>query len=100
MNNLLETSLFAGVSISLVSYMIGLALKKKFKLGIFNPLLISIIFTGARIPLAILLCRTALGLNGIWCAVSSTSIVKGIIFVATFFWITRSSRILKDNSRL
>ena len=45
MNNLLETSLFAGVSISLVSYMIGLALKKKFKLGIFNPLLISIIFT-------------------------------------------------------
>ena len=27
MNNLLETSLFAGVSISLVSYMIGLALK-------------------------------------------------------------------------
>ena len=61
---------------------------------------ISIIFTGARIPLAILLCRTALGLNGIWCAVSSTSIVKGIIFVATFFWITRSSRILKDNSRL
>ena len=61
---------------------------------------ISIIFTGARIPLAILLCRTALGLNGIWCAVSSSSIVKGIIFVATFFWITRSSRILKDNSRL
>lgn len=61
---------------------------------------ISIIFTGARIPLAIFLCRTALGLNGIWCAVSSTSIVKGIIFVATFFWITRSSRILKDNSRL
>ena len=61
---------------------------------------ISIIFTGARIPLAILLCRTALGLNGIWCAVSSTSIVKGIIFVATFFWITRSSRILKNNSRL
>ena len=61
---------------------------------------ISIIFTGARIPLAILLCRTALGLNGIWCAVSSSSIVKGIIFVATFFWITRSSRILKNNSRL
>ena len=58
---------------------------------------ISIIFTGARIPLAIFLCRTALGLNGVWCAVSSTSIVKGIIFVATFFWITRSSRILKKD---
>ena len=45
MNDLLETSLFAGVSISLVSYMIGLALRKKFKIGIFNPLLISIVFT-------------------------------------------------------
>lgn len=33
MNNLLETSLFAGVSISLVSYMIGLALKKNLNWG-------------------------------------------------------------------
>lgn len=45
MNNLLETSLFAGVSISLVIIYDCLQLKKKFKLGIFNPLLISIIFT-------------------------------------------------------
>ena len=38
-------SLFAGVTLSLLSYFIGSVLKKKFKLGIFNPLLISIIIT-------------------------------------------------------
>lgn len=36
---------FAGVTLSLLSYFIGSVLKKKFKLGIFNPLLISIIIT-------------------------------------------------------
>ena len=43
MDKLFETSLFAGVTISLVAYIIGMALKKKFKLAILNPLLISII---------------------------------------------------------
>ena len=38
-------SAFAGVTISLVSYMLGMYLKKKFKLGIFNPLLIAIAVT-------------------------------------------------------
>lgn len=42
---------------------------------------ISIIFTSARIPLAIILGGTSLGLNGIWWALSSTSIVKGVLFV-------------------
>ena len=46
--------------------------------------IISIAFTGARIPLAILLSRE-LGLNGIWWALTSTSIIKGILFTATFF---------------
>ena len=39
---------------------------------------ISILFTGARIPLAIVLSGTLLGLDGIWWALSVTSIVKGI----------------------
>ena len=38
-------SAFAGVSISLIAYMAGVFLKKKFKIGVFNPLLISIIVT-------------------------------------------------------
>jgi len=45
---------------------------------------ISIILTGARIPLAMLLTRTGLGLNGIWWALSLTSIVKGLVFYGVF----------------
>jgi len=43
MSPLFEDSMFAGVTLSLVSYFIGVVLKRKFKLGIFNPLLISIL---------------------------------------------------------
>ena len=43
--------------------------------------MISILFTSARIPLAIILGGALLGLEGIWWAFSVTSIVKGIIFV-------------------
>ena len=43
MNEFLQDSMFAGVTISLIAYLIGVMLKKKFKLGIFNPLLISIV---------------------------------------------------------
>ena len=45
MSEMFKTSMFAGVTISLISYLAGSMLKKKFKLGIFNPLLISIILT-------------------------------------------------------
>ena len=45
MEDFFRESLFAGVTLSLVAYLFGSLLKKKFKLGIFNPLLISIIFT-------------------------------------------------------
>ena len=41
----LEDSLFAGVTLSLLAYLLGVVLKKKFKCAIFNPLLISIIIT-------------------------------------------------------
>lgn len=45
MNEFFTDSAFFGVLISLVSYVAGEALKKKFKLGIFNPLLIAIVAT-------------------------------------------------------
>ena len=45
MDNLFQTSLFAGVTVSLVAYLIGMLLKKKFKVAILNPLLISIVLT-------------------------------------------------------
>lgn len=43
MTSFLENSLFFGAAISLIAYEIGLLLKKKFKLAIFNPLLIAIL---------------------------------------------------------
>ena len=54
--------------------------------------IISILFTSMRIPLAIVLGNTSLGLDGIWWALSSTTMIKGIIFTATFFWITRRKK--------
>lgn len=43
----------------------------------------SIILTGSRIPLAMLLTHVGMGLDGIWWAISLTSIVKGIVFTMT-----------------
>lgn len=45
---------------------------------------ITIILTAARIPLAVLLGKTALGLNGIWWALTISSIAKGVIFYTVF----------------
>ncbi len=42
--------------------------------------IISILLTSARIPLAMAFGSTALGLNGIWWALTVSSILKGIIF--------------------
>ena len=40
MNSFFEDSMFAGVALSLLAYGAGVLLKKRFKLGIFNPLVI------------------------------------------------------------
>lgn len=45
MNEIFTNSAFAGVTISLMSYMSGIYLKKKFRLAILNPLLVSIVAT-------------------------------------------------------
>ena len=45
MNDFFQNSMFAGVALSLVSYWIGVMLKKKFKFGLFNPLLIAIVIS-------------------------------------------------------
>lgn len=49
---------------------------------------ISIAFTSMRVPLAILLSGTVLGLLGIWWALTTTTMLKGIIFMCAFFAIT------------
>lgn len=45
MNEFFSTSVFAGVTISLVSYAMGAYIKKRFSVAILNPLLISIVVT-------------------------------------------------------
>lgn len=45
MNEFFQNSMFAGVALSLIAYLLGAKLKKKLKIGIFNPLLISILIS-------------------------------------------------------
>lgn len=45
MDEFFQNSMFAGVTLSLIAYMIGAMLKRKLKLGIFNPLLVSIVIS-------------------------------------------------------
>ena len=58
--------------------------------------IISILLTGARIPLALVLTKTALGLTGIWWALTLSSMAKGIVFYFAFIesaknWISNIS---------
>lgn len=50
---------------------------------------ISITLTSARIPLAIILGHTSLGLNGIWWAFTISTVVKGIVFFLCFTNVSR-----------
>lgn len=52
--------------------------------------IISVSLTSARIPLAVLLQRTPLGLNGIWWALTLTSVAKGIIFFIVYLRVLRT----------
>lgn len=53
------------------------------------PSIVSIIFTGMRIPMAILFGKTALGLNGVWLSISLSSVFKGVILVILFIFFMR-----------
>lgn len=44
MNEMIASSAAFGVVVSVLGYLLGMALKKRFKLGIFNPLLIAVLF--------------------------------------------------------
>jgi len=54
--------------------------------------MISILLTGARVPLAVALSATPLRLNGIWWALTLSSVAKGIVFVAAFHKSTSGDR--------
>ena len=74
MNNVLSSSLFFGVTVSLLTYWIGMLLKKRFRSPLFNPLLISVVLTicslGTRVALAYLLSAIpSVGVTGIWLSI-------------------------------
>jgi putative MATE family efflux protein len=49
------------------------------------PSLVSTVFTGLRIPMALILSSpNLLGLNGVWWSISITSIIKGIVLTTWF----------------
>ena len=53
------------------------------------PSIVSVILTGARIPMALALSATPLGLNGVWWSITISSIFKGLVLL---FWYIRYSR--------
>lgn len=56
------------------------------------PAIISITFNVVRVPLAIVLSQTTMGIEGVWWAISITSILKGIV---AFVWFrTLKNRVL------
>ena len=59
---------------------------------------ISITLTSARVPLALLFGSTALGLTGVWWALTVSSTLKGITFCTAFtFILSRGIRRLREN---
>jgi putative MATE family efflux protein len=65
------------------------------------PAIISILFTGARVPMALFLAQEhVLGLNGVWWSISLSSIFKGIILVFWFIILLYSQPTLKPNIQL
>ncbi len=51
--------------------------------------IISIIFTSMRIPLAVVLSGTSLGICGVWWALTLSSMAKGITLHLVFYWQCR-----------
>ena len=53
------------------------------------PSAVSVTLTSARIPMAVLFSATALGLNGIWWALTVSSILKGCVLYAGFLFVLK-----------
>lgn len=54
-----------------------------------TPSIVSIVFTALRIPAALALSSTALGLDGIWWSISLSAVCKGVLIVILFFFFLR-----------
>lgn len=54
-----------------------------------SPSVVGILLTAARIPAAMVLSGTSLGLNGIWWSITLSSILKGIVLVVLYWLFER-----------
>lgn len=59
----------------------------------FIPSSVSIVLTAARIPLVMILSTTFLALNGIWWAISLSSIAKGIVIAISYHWVMKKIKV-------
>lgn len=60
------------------------------------PSVISILFTGLRIPIAYLLSKPSiLGLEGVWWSISITSMIKGVLILSIFIVLYKIRKLYK-----
>jgi putative MATE family efflux protein len=66
-----------------------------------TPSLISILFTGLRVPAAYLLAsESLLGLNGVWWSISMSSVIKGILLFGIFIILLKRNKLFKEDINL
>lgn len=76
--------------------------------GVFNglgrttiPAAVSIILTGARIPMALVLSRPGiLGLNGVWWSISISMVLKGVTIVSILWYLVKKKNLLHSNEEV
>lgn len=62
------------------------------------PSIISVVLTVLRIPMAVLFSATVLGLNGIWWALTVSSIMKGTVFLVFYLFVLKKLNYKLDRS--
>jgi Na+-driven multidrug efflux pump len=53
------------------------------------PAVVSVVFNSLRIPLALLFISLGLGVDGIWWAISASTILKGLVLLLWFIAIKK-----------
>ncbi|MEG0952705.1 MAG: MATE family efflux transporter, partial [Niameybacter sp.] len=72
--------------------------------GLFNglgrtyiPSVMSIILTGARIPMAYILSQpNVLGIDGVWWSITISSVVKGLVIVGILIYLVKRNKLYKE----
>lgn len=62
------------------------------------PAVVGILFTGIRIPVALLISKESLlGLNGVWWSISMSSVIKGVVLPLWFLIYMKNHKVLKHH---